>query len=213
MPDHAETEGGGRLGPSDAALSRTTTHSRSCSAVQPVAPLSPLSFPQRTVVTATTQAHTPLGAGQTGLSIAKRYHARIADVFTAEKTQTSSRSQETRPPAAADHAEDANCPTATINATKPSLQRYQAIAMTASSPVHFDTPPPATPQRTLLEPPPEPPSSMATPAVLASSPSTPSLQSSPSRLLDVLLEPPPPPLRPEQPQRSPALAPPKERTL
>jgi hypothetical protein len=68
----------------------------------------------------------PLGAGQTGLSIAKQYHARIADIFTAEKTQTSSKSQETRPPAAADRAEDTNCPMATVNAAKPSLQRYQA---------------------------------------------------------------------------------------
>jgi hypothetical protein len=96
-----------------------------------------------------------LGAGQTGLSIAKQYHMRIADVFTAEKTQTSSRSQETRPLAAADRAKDANCSTATVNAAKPSLQRYQATVTTAPSPVHFDTPPPATPQRALLEPPPE----------------------------------------------------------
>jgi hypothetical protein len=174
------------------------------------------------------------------------------------------------PPAAANRAEDANCPTATVNTAMPSLnairplsrlppplctstlrpqprrsvrfsirrlsrRRIRPFAMLktvllrvrvsrttdgkqqpgcvlASSPVssHLQTSlplyiatryPPVLPQLPLLEPPPEPLPSAATP---------PSLQSSPSKLLDV----PPelPPLRPEQPQRSPALAPPKGRT-
>ena len=74
-------------------------------------------------------------------------------VFRWANTANGSRTQDARPTAAADHIEDSNCPTAAINAAKPSPQHYPEATIATDPPAHFDTLPPVMPQLVLLEPP------------------------------------------------------------